>query len=95
MDAGQDDQGFSRKEVVAFLTHIYRKKLLVGVGDLDGRLEDILTRLPSLKTAEIRAYTNLLLPPGRMGHVMLVLGPPEWSRGYSMIVWLLRRIDRE
>ena len=84
---------FSRAEVQDFLYTLWSRKMAPGL--LDGDIEELHYRLPTLPLDQIPLYADSLVPPGRRGRIKLVLNPPAYARGIALLAWLLRSIDRE
>lgn len=60
---------------------------------LAGHVEDILIRLRMLRQPLCRNYADLMLPPGRRGHIRLVLCRPYEARVYAFITAILRSVE--
>jgi hypothetical protein len=84
---------FTREEVRAFLHWAMYALADTGFSELAGQYEDAYHRIARLTPVQCHAYADFVLPPGRPGHIMLVLEPPHIARGIALLAWLLRSVD--
>jgi hypothetical protein len=55
-------------------------------------VEDVLYRLERFTSAQLREYAQFIIPPGKSGHVRMVLYPPYEVRAKAMIVGILKEV---